>query len=410
MTKTPNRRRLGALSALALVGCLSAVSCGSVVQGTPLRHPETGAVADASGLNPGNYPTTPLEPLGEAGDQGYLVEARRMGENLVMPFQLDPELRSGSWMENGILARPEAAIKAFPKPLQEAVDHNYITGITALRSRGADTGKSIGNTFLRFATPEDAAAAAADLTARAATLEQEFSLDNATYSTQPIPIPGHPDTTAVTWDDNGRSNVLAFTARGPFVLAQRIRSSEGPEAAAELVNVTLNAQIPQTDAFQWTPVDEIPSLPMDPEGILARTLPPTEEDSRLVSNGFWGPHAALISQTDPEASATLFAETGLVGMTNYGTNVYLARDEAGAEQIVEQFNEEMLQSYTQSDSVPGLPESLCGKEESPSSSGPASFKYYCLVATGRHAIEVSGGQEANVHQMTAAQYLLLNSE
>lgn len=405
-------RALIRASVAVLAGCSVVLSgCAETIRGNAERHPDVDPASTVI-LQPGNYPTKPAPPLGPAGPEGRLVEARRMAEYLVQPFQVDLELISGDGgpHQNGVIKNADATLKAFPKPVPEGANHNLISGITVIRDNEGQQQKSIQNTLLRFATPEDAAAAVEDMTAKSASISWPF--DDDARPTEPIPIPRYPDTRAV-WDTSSRMfSVLAYTARGPFVMAQATLSASGIEAATELVAATLDKQIPLLDTFQPTPVDQLAALPLDPDGILARTLPPPPEDSS-VSAGMYGPQGFLIYSTDPPGDEKLFREAGVTAVARWGATVYAARDNDGAKHVVSGFTTYMreVQGFEPFDAVPGLTDSVCMRvPQKTFGDNPARYSYVCVAAADRYVVEVHSGQPAAAHQQTAAQYLLLTAK
>ncbi len=71
-----------------------------------------------------------------------------------------------------------------------------------------------------------------------------------------------------------RTSVVAITAHGPYVLCQSADSAESPDTAAQLIATTLELQQPLIDKYTPTPVDQLAQLPIDPDGLLAHTVPP----------------------------------------------------------------------------------------------------------------------------------------
>jgi len=70
--------------------------CSTVEHGNAVRAsggPPPGTV-DVTLLDPGNYPTKPLAPMGAAGTPatGALLDAQRMADFVVGPWEVDPAL------------------------------------------------------------------------------------------------------------------------------------------------------------------------------------------------------------------------------------------------------------------------------------------------------------------------------
>jgi hypothetical protein len=384
--------------------------------GTAVRDPadDPHAVSVAL-LDPGNYPIRPRAPLGLAGTSfaGSKIDARRMADYVVLPFQLDSRMSHPSIDGTGVIQDLPALAKAsLPDPILRGADgHNFIYGFTVYASTGepATTGPvstGLQNTVLRFATPTDAAAAAADMSSRSAT----FDAGTLTplIPSRPVGIPRYPDARAVAYDDAIQDHfVLSYTPHGPYLLIQEAQSQGGTDAAAAVVAASLDRQEPLIDTFAATPIDQLAALPIDPTGLLAR-LVPTRDDERTVDEGTFGTHGALAFTMSPLRDQQLYTDTDMTLMARAKTNVYQARDGAGAMAIVDDFADDVATNsaggWTPASPVAGMPSAKCLISQA---NAVTSSHVYCLAAADRYAIEVNAGQELDAHQILAAQYLLL---
>ena len=93
----PSRRgrwsTAGPLVAAAVIALMA--GCSTVVAGHGVQAPQSGpAQVDVALLDPGNYPRHPLAPLGQVADDGAgrIVEALRMANNVVGPWEVDPSI------------------------------------------------------------------------------------------------------------------------------------------------------------------------------------------------------------------------------------------------------------------------------------------------------------------------------
>ena len=407
MTAHPARRSaavvLGALALSTLTACGAAT-----VQGSALRDPRIAKDAVIPGLlNPGNYPTKPLPAMGTAGslEKGGWVESRRMADYVVMPFEVDPTLTKSGGIGQGVIKNAAALVVAdIPESITAGgPDRHFVAGFTVVaEAAGTDFQASLRNTVLRYATPEDAAGAVNDLASHSGTYTA--SAGGGSYPTQPIAIPRSPATRAFTFRGGltGNSDVLAYTAHGPYVLIQLTIAKAGAQNAADLAAATLDKQVPLIDTFAATPVDKLADLPVDPDGLLARTLP--EEGSKTVNAGVYGAHGILAFSSDPASDQKLLGDTGVDVVARAGAAVYRAKDAAGAATIVEQFaTGTQKQGFTPVAAVPGLPAARCLSKTA--ASGMALT--YCVAAADRYAMEISAPKDAVAYQMGAAQYLML---
>lgn len=397
-------RRAGALAAVAV--CLSAGGCTTVVDGAAIRAPggpPPGAI-DVSLLDPGNYPTTPRPPLGVAGSpsSGAILEAQRMAEFVIDPSDVDAAIVTGhafGFSPGAMVLKsdPGALAEIMPDEMAQACgQHNYVNGFVVARE---DTNHTVlYNAVIRMADPDAAGAAATDMSAAALTLPTPTPA-------AVLPIPDHPDTTATSYtaprsDGQQWSTVKSFTARGPYVLYQRVETTDAAEAAAALVGTALDLQGPLIDRFEPTDPAQFADLPRDPSGVLAKALPIADKDATVLSNGTWGPRAAAHLQYDPLGSAKAFADAGMDAAVSPLDWVYQARDPAAATALANALYTEAQPMGKAADPVPNLKASHClqfGGNQS----------YYCAAAAGRYAVEVTSAQLRDAHQQVAAQYLLL---
>lgn len=402
-------QRLTTLLTLLVIAASGAVACGNSVQGNAQKSPPT---ADAGDLQPGNYPTTPRPDLGKAGAEGHLVEARRMAEFMVWPFEIDPELTAGGGVTPGSFTSPVREADSIGAILDvtmpEGAKAHFVTGFTAQRANEGAFKKEIQTMVVRYASPDDAAHAVAELSTNATKLP--FLASDPPITTRPTEIPRHSETAALTWESYGNSLVLAYTAHGPYALIQQTASNEGVAAAAELAAKTLDKQAPLIDSFQATPVDKLADLPLDPDGLLARTLEPAEDQRTVTRLGLYGPHGFLAYSSAPAEDQKLLDEAGVDAVAIFGDDVYRARDNAGAKHVIDGFADYYSTVADDIDGVPNLPESRCFKAVSNPDSEYSSVHYTCLATADRYAIETHSPQKLAAYQKTAAQYLLLTAQ
>ena len=298
--------------ALLLFTVMLIGACTSNVGGSPVKAdggPPQGAI-DVDKLDVGPYPTEPSSPLGVAGDprRGVLIEAQRMANNVVGPWEVDSTLTASFGFGAMVLPTAEALALIGPGELAAvAGGHGLINGFAS--ARVGENKKMLLNAVLRFGDEGSAAAAATDL---GKTALQQQGVDGPA---QTVPIPNHPDAQAnqyTTIDRNAGqwTAVRSITAQGQKVL--------------------IELQGPAIDDFRATDPSEFADISIDPTGLLARTLPMPEQEATPTQNATYEPRGALHFQSDPVRSAKLFEETrtDLVAMAK--TNVYQTDDVKGA--------------------------------------------------------------------------------
>jgi hypothetical protein len=396
-------RFLTAAAALAATAMLLS-SCSTAINGSPVRAaggPPPGTI-DIALLDVGNYPTRP-KPLGSAGtpELGAIVEGQRMANYVTGPWEVDPALIRG-YTDSALVIKNADAVKfVLPEALAApAARHNFITGYYTPRE---DTDRKVlRNAVFRF--PDAAAATDA---------AKEFSDDAATEAVQtppvtPAPIPDHPDTAGFshTFAEPAKklqwTEVRAFTAHGPFVFVQSAQVTDNLDTATSLIAKTLDQQVPLIDQFAPTDPAKLAELPIDPTGLLARTLPIKPTDASVNQRTVYDRRGSLQLQTDPTRSAKLFDDTGMTHMANAAVAVYEARDAQAAQQITDGFFSESAPTGKPAPAVKQMPNSRCLDL----SQGPAA-NFYCLATADRYAIEAQAAQLRDVQQKTAAQYAML---
>jgi hypothetical protein len=391
------RMRL-AYIAFVSVALLSA-ACSTAVQGSAVKETAArpGPVIDIGKLDVGPYPTEPSQPLGVTGDprRGVLVEAQRMANNVVGPWEVDSTVTGSFGFGATVLLSAADLANIGPEPFVAAAGrHNFVNGFVSART--AEGRKILLNAVLRFADPGSASAAAADF--------GDIAAKTGT-GVQRAEIPGHPDTVAASYTQaegsTGKqwSAVRAFTPHGDYVFMQLAQATDGMDPAVGLVAKTVDLQGPAIDQFRATDPSEFTDISLDPDGLLARTLPVPDNEATLIQNTTYEQRGALHFQSDPARSATLFAETDtdLVAMAK--TNVYQTKDSQSATRIVDGFFAELQPTSQPAKPVNNLPDSRCLQL------GDKSF--YCLGAADRYAIETTSQNLLDAQQQVAAQYAML---
>ncbi|MFN8069436.1 MAG: hypothetical protein U0R77_11875 [Mycolicibacterium insubricum] len=400
--------------ALLLTGC-SQVSDGEA-QRDPDHDPDQ---VNTALLDPGNYATKPAAPLGNAENpqRGRTIQGRNMYENAIFPFQVDPDLTSLDKVYTRPITSPETAALALGNKALEAPinDNNWVSGlsISANDKKNILSEHRLQNVILLFNSPADANAAAAAM-AQAAD-HQEDSLDHTPYTVSPQSIPRYPGAAArsYTATTSGTSpttshHVVSYLAHGPYVLTQHAVTETAVDASAELVAKTLDQQIPLIDAYKPTFADGLVALPRDPTGLLARMRFPDDRNA-VAQNGGYGPHGALIFQTDQAWAQQLFTDTGVDFYADLDDSLIRARDKAGATKVLETYFARMgAAGWKEVDGVPGLPPARCMQQ----SAGQAGDKVntWCMLVHDNILLQAMSNQELDAHQRLAADFLMLTAK
>lgn len=410
MDTSDTLRRLGkvgacAVSVMVFAACAAPDdSATSPSSGAPAANvPTTTAapIVSPTLLNAGTYPTVPRPPLGNAGDPriGAITDAQNLAGFVIGPWEADEALVTPYLATYYLLDSASALMQFAPETVaQQAERHGFVNGFASARQV---TDKTVMmNAVFRFPDPPAAAAAAADMNSGAAAQ----AIRGATPT--PAVIPGHPEAAASTYpftpheSDKEWTVIRSFAPHGPYVFMQLVQSVDGFDPAATLVRKAIEVQGTRIDGFQPAPADALADVPLDPTGLLAKTLP-LAGSAAPTKNAVYTRRGAVHFQSNPIASETLFTDTGVTAVAMALTNVYEAKSPGLASMVVGSFSKEVTaQGATPAEPVPALPDSHCSVR------GKA---FYCVAAAGRYAIEVNAESLPQAHQQMAAQYILLTA-
>lgn len=401
---------------VAFVAACSRTTTAGTPHPTSAPASNTAAAANPTTLDPGTYPTTALPPLRNAGSEqaGRLVEGRRLAAYVVGPWQADPTLAApGS-------DNPAAVIEDFGQfdritwaPIAGGA-HGlpFLIGFMSERqTTGPDPQTTLRNAVLQFADPNSAATAAQNMASVARNMPRDpRATPIVTEPEQPLAIPGHPATSAtlLTFQEGAQTvrELLAFTAHGPYVLLQVARCAPAPDCQAHLAARTLDLQLALIDTFKPA-AGQFSSLPLDPTGLLARTLPLPADQATTTSGATYPLAGALHLEANPVQTGPLLTAAGVDDVSVNLTTIYQATDPAAAQTLAQAYSDTTAKTLGAQPAppVPGLPQSHCIKVAGPGGLVP---HYWCLAIAGRYTIRAIARQLDNAHQQIAAQYRILN--
>ncbi|OBJ70183.1 hypothetical protein A5643_00905 [Mycobacterium sp. 1274756.6] len=378
--------------------------------GSAARHPDTDTSAvNTALLDTGDYRTTPSKPLGLAGSvlAGQRVEAHRMAEVVLRPAEIDPMLTRMMAAEpfiDGGVALDRLLPGTANVEIIDALNHHefiagFATGGSTVYFAKPNTLKSF---VVRFADPADATAAADEMADHS-----EREPENRKLARRPHQLPEYPETRAFLGGLPKLPELVAYTVYGPYLLIQLV-AAESRDEAVRLISATLGKQRPALDDFAATPQNQLAELPLDPSGLLARTLPPPASLATVDRIGSYGPRGMLHFSNEPVADQELFAEAGVTEQAQMLTTVYAARDPDGAARVAEGFVKQVssdAESSLSPDAPPaGMPGAWCFK---PQEGAPPSVEFRCLTTAGRYVVDAEAPTAPEVRRMLAAQYLML---
>ncbi|MFX0580528.1 DUF7373 family lipoprotein [Nocardia nepalensis] len=364
---------------------------------------------DPKSLNIGPYPSAPQDYTidGFEKDDVFRIESRRMLSYLVLPYDVDSDV--GHLVDTRLVEATtsifdDGLIGVLPGQYLPVVERNHlIAGVYTQRSN--DSLRSIKNlaiSILRF--PSDAAA-------RTAAMELDQTTDQFKPGRHPVSIDGYPDIRASS--DNDKKGYV-FLAHGPFVLLSMVTMPESdPKALGTQFKKMLDLQLPKLDSLVPTPVDDILDLPLNPDGIMRRTLPPTQETREYARDKYVGVYEGIgqlhFERNGPDLKRTL-QEAGTDLVAQNQSILYRTRDLAAAFRLQNALaklgkDDETISSPT------GLADARCLKLDE--SEPIFHSRYLCILVHERYvAVLGSGGQgigqfDPALYQATAAQYSIL---
>jgi hypothetical protein len=403
---------------LTVLAVVILCACGRTVPGNAVRATASpSAVVQVGALDPGRYPTTPSPALGTAGSDevGRLIEGRRMARYVVGPWQVDATLTHGQ--RTGALVindRKQLGAILWPDVIAPARRQPFIVAFSSeRRAANPKDPTMLRNAVLRFASANAATAAAQGISSAAMKTPTAGNADSQrpVGPVRPVPIPGHPDINgALATHRIGDQNVQEVTvvsAHGPYALIQVADSAQGPDQAAAVAGRALDLQLPLIDQFQPTEPAQLADLPLDPTGLVARTLPLKPGQADSMSNAAYDAAAELHLEDDPIQADRAFAESGVDVVSMSQTTVYQAKNSQSAQRLAQVLGDDAARRPASHSgrAVPGLPQSRCIRLDEENGLVP---RYWCIAAVDRYTIKSVARQIDNAHQQVAAQYLILS--
>ena len=364
-----------------------------------------GSDVDLAKLNVGSYSTTartienqPSEP------EGTVLEGIRMSDAVADTSQFDSPMIY-LWQADPI---PEAAslLPVMGEAGKRVLDeHGWVAGY---RASYADTPRQpdgsappsyvgISITLLRF--PDDEAA-------RAAASALEVTNWNDFAKTVAVPLPKHPEVNARFTPGTGA--LLVDTPMGPFVLRLMFEAAaDGIEKRVGDLDSVLDAEQALLRDFHPTPVTDIPGLPRDPDGLLARmvTTDPDRQTPPSPEFAVYGPVGALRDQLPTIRKDKLYEKWGVDRLAISGLqHLYRLRDHQAALDMSAEFIAENSGREHEIEADANVPNERCFQLDDPPRDVPA---FACRIAFDNFYTVVRANTASSVKEMAAAQYALL---
>lgn len=371
----------------------------------------TKTAVDLSRLDVGSYNTKPRPlPGPTTTEQGKFLEAYRLAEGVVNPYDVDPVLDHVYGSATPDPAAAATTISGTGTPLTQPVLEKYgmITAyiVQGVSKRIQDFAREkFGDVLLVMVTsfPNDDAAAKA-----AAEMDAvDFAVNS---ENRPAQIPGHAK--AKAHYRPGSPSIGATMPSGRLVVSVIVRSDENDNVAflTQRVKRTLDLQTPLMDKVIPSVAIGVTSLPLDPDRMLSRLFVPAEQPQVSSTFGSMGPHAANFCADSPVRKDGLFEQAD-VDRCAFSTEGQLlrARDEASAKALLPKIIDAVRAEYIDHDvaSPEALSDARCVEQKAEIVADNANGRFVCFVSFGRYIGSVWSNEEKDAQQRAAAQYAIL---
>jgi len=397
--------RVAVQAAVAVVVSATVIGCGSQVSGSATR-----TEPDSSNLNFGNYQTQP-RTVGNAKslNQGRAWEAQRLADHVAVPFEIDPAYVYDNRRES--LVHPTQIVlnrkglgKLIINDTFDEVAEDLVAGwlnTWATGPSGGEPRRSLNLSVLIFPDAKTAETVGP-------TLEHDdftFNADNESVS-----ITKYPKTYA-HWRPSV-SSIGSWTVHDRYVIFMKIDDeTKAPDLASLTAQVerALAVQIPLLDKFVPTPSDQLERVPLDPTGLLGRTLPSDPSAPvRAQPDGYFTGRGALSLFADPDADLlNTFTKNGVDLITFGDSVVFRSTTTAGAKALVDEWKKPEADSKEAS-APDKLADAVACRANTYESQGEVKTSdYICYLQVDRYAAQIRDGNLQDLHQQVAAQYVLL---
>jgi hypothetical protein len=364
-----------------------------------------GGDVDLSKLDVGTYSTTARTIENQPSQhEGTVLEGIRMSEAVADTSQFDSPMIY-LWQADPI---PDTAslLPVIGEAGKRVLDqHGWVAGYRAsyADSPRMDDGSAppsyVGLSIMLLRFPDDKAARDA-----ATALEAANWTDFA--KTVAVPLPKHPEVIARFTPGTGA--LLVDTPIGPFVLRLMYEAPpDGIEKRVGDLDPVLNAEHALLRDFKPTQVPEIPALPRDPDGMLARmvTTDPDKQTPPSPEFAVYGPVGALRDQLPTIRKDKLYEKWGVDRLAVSGLqHLYRLRDHQAARDMSAEFIAENSGHENEIEADPNVPNERCFQTEDPPPQVP---QFACRIAFDNFYTVVRANTASSVKEMAAAQYALL---
>lgn len=389
------------MSGMLVVGVSA---CGSTVSGRAER-----VQPDPATLDVGNYQTKPRE-IGNAKNekQARARESQRLADFVALPFEADPSYVEDAWaLRPHIVYNQKSLGKLVINDTFDEVAKDLVAGWVNAWSTGGPREAARRTLSLAVMMFPD--------TKTAMTVGPTLEHDDFTYNrdNQPVAITKHPHTMAHWRPDV--SSLGSWTVHDRYVVYVKVEDdTSAPDLPALTAQVEkmLDVQIPLLDMFRPTPSDELPRIPLDPGGLLSRTLPSNPESPiRADPDGVYADRGVM-SLLDGTQNSLATLEKSKVDLVSFGDAVvFRSKTRQGADDLWAAWQPSKQLKSDQK--LVGTPTGLGDHVECYAeivANSQALGMNLCVFQVDRYTVQTFGKQLQDLHQKVSAQYALLTSK
>ncbi|MVU76510.1 hypothetical protein GPX89_04545 [Nocardia sp. ET3-3] len=379
----------------------AATACTTTVEGTPVRQQ-----TDPASLEVGNYQITP-RVVGNAktDKQSRVRESQRLSDYVALPFESDPgyTFECSDGVRPHVVTNHKGLGDLLINDTFDDVAHDLRGGWVNTWCSGSDADDLHRKLSLAVLELPDAD--------RAATVGPALEHDDFTYNTdnRAVTLAKYPDTKA-HWRPNVAS-IGAWTVHDRYVVF--IKIVDELAATPDLTDLTgrtermLDVALPLLDKFQPTPADKFEHMPLDPDGILGRTLPTNpEEPWRPDPDGAYTGRGSIQSLDTGDLDYLTIGDIDLVG---YGDAlVFHSRTGAAARALWDKRNP--ATTLTENERAIAPPPGMTGDIGCFAHlvNGQPGYKQ-CTFHVDRYNVQAVALNQTELYQKTAAEYVLVTS-
>ncbi|KAF0848336.1 hypothetical protein FNL39_102484 [Nocardia caishijiensis] len=399
--------RLAVQAAVAGVITASVAGCGGQVSGSATRE-----APDTTGLDFGNYQTEP-RVVGNAKSmtQARAWEAQRLADHVAVPFEVDPAYVR------------DARFDSFVPSTQIVLNRKGLGGLIVNDTFDEVAEDLVAGWLNSWATEPDAENKSRKLhlsvlmfpdAKTAESVAPILEHDDFTFNTEnvKVPITKYPKTFA-HWRPSV-SSIGSWTVHDRYIIFMKIDDETRAPDLASLtgqVERALEVQIPLLDKFQPTPSDKLEHVPLDPTGLMGRTLPSDPgAPVRAQPDGFATGRGALSLFQSPSPKVLEdFSKYG-VDLIAFGDSVvFRSTSAAGAKAMFQAdttTDDPSVKAVKTPDNLP-VPVKCFADTYTDGNGQEKVVDHLCYLQVDRYSVQVRNKNLQDLHQKVTAQYILL---